>query len=718
MIANGWSPPDVGAAIPLASRLDAVVLYASRDGLGSSTESTLRQLRPARVVLVGGTAALSENVAAEVRSVASGAEIRRFHGPDRVGTAAEAVRAPPVMPTGQPVVIANGWSPPDVGVAAALAHSLGGSVLFASGDSLGQATDDALRWLEPSQAILVGSTVVLSADVETALIAAVPGASVLRLGGLDRTDTAGQGAQLARVSAGGPVVIANGWSPPDIGVAAALAAATNGTVLYSSRTALGRFTVQRLGDLSPSDVLLVGGSESLAATVPAQVSGLLPSGTIQRVSGHDRQETAAAAALHAISKARPRTGGGNGDNQLVYVAMGDSFASGVGTNSPPASRDTNPCYRTRHAYGSQLFYEMLDWVPPVPLRPLEPTYRFTACGGARTRHVTSNGQAKEQWPDENWNQDIYVHWDPQYPQIDYLDESVDLITITAGGNDLGFTSIVTFCVVVADCHDKFHKTTADGVDPNRSNVRALYNRSFETYRRILDHAPNATVYVVGYPMVFSNWETFRRDTCILYRFLETKEVAYLQELNAALNQTIQAAAEDAGVFFVDIANSPAGAASRGVCSNPGGTFGYINDPGLSEGEFAKVRQENFLHPNKDAHQAYAEEILSLWFPGWKTTESLNSYLIYNRVSFRSALVANPSPLFRRGTEPPPLPTYRIGFIEDRFLVGDHPTDPMGSEWVAGINLAGATVCDNVLTCRVGVRSQPTSPDGQWSEYVY
>ncbi|WP_419922765.1 cell wall-binding repeat-containing protein [Candidatus Poriferisodalis sp.] len=92
--------------------------------------------------------------------------------------------------TYKPVVIANGWSPSDVGTAAPLAASLGGSVLYANTDSLGDPTVDALEKLKPSEIVLVGGTAVLSADIVTELGEVVPGVPVTRLAGDDRIHTA------------------------------------------------------------------------------------------------------------------------------------------------------------------------------------------------------------------------------------------------------------------------------------------------------------------------------------------------------------------------------------------------------------------------------------------------------------------------------------------------------------------------------------------------
>ena len=92
--------------------------------------------------------------------------------------------------TYEPVVIANGWSSSDVGTAAPLAASLGGSVLYANSDSLGDPTVDALKKLKPSEIVLVGGTAALTANIEDELADVVPGVPVTRLAGDDRIHTA------------------------------------------------------------------------------------------------------------------------------------------------------------------------------------------------------------------------------------------------------------------------------------------------------------------------------------------------------------------------------------------------------------------------------------------------------------------------------------------------------------------------------------------------
>ena len=300
VIANGWSPADVGAAAPLAGRLDAAVLYASRDELGQPTVDALTGLDPGRVLLMGGQAALGSAVESQVRRTLGGAAVERFSGADRIDTAARAALSAPAVPTGRPAVIANGWSPADVGAAAPLAASLGGSVLFAEQDSLGAPTINALRRLAPSRVILVGGIAALGSSLTADLARVVPGVPVERLAGADRIDTAARSAARADVGLGGPVVLAGGWEPADVGIAAPLATAIGGSVLVTERSRLGDRAVEALSGRSPSRIILVGGSDRLAAAVEGDLERLYPGTPRVNIAGASRVATAALAALFGV----------------------------------------------------------------------------------------------------------------------------------------------------------------------------------------------------------------------------------------------------------------------------------------------------------------------------------------------------------------------------------------------------------------------------------
>ena len=102
-----------------------------------------------------------------------------------------------------------------------------------------------------------------------------------------------------------PVVIANGWSPSDVGTAAPLAASLGGSVLYANTTSLGDPTVDALKKLKPSEVILVGGTAALTSAIETELGQVVPNVPITRLAGEDRIDTAALAALHALGKNTP-----------------------------------------------------------------------------------------------------------------------------------------------------------------------------------------------------------------------------------------------------------------------------------------------------------------------------------------------------------------------------------------------------------------------------
>ncbi len=300
VIANGWSSADSAVASALAalesgSQSDAVVLYANSRELTARTASFIRDRQPSAVILVGGTAALSTAVQDEVVALVGGAAVRRIEGADRFDTAAKAVPS-----NATTFIVANGFSAADTGVAAALAATRpNAAVLLANADDLTAPTERIIREQQPSQVEFVGGTVVLAASLADRVRELAPSVqSVPRHSGASRTDTAAAAAPNLSTT----VVIANGWSPADMGVAAAYAAiTTGGAVLYSQTSALTAPTERRIGELRPRAIVLVGGSAALDTSLHARLRTLAPTAALHRISGSDRIDTAARAAAGTLT---------------------------------------------------------------------------------------------------------------------------------------------------------------------------------------------------------------------------------------------------------------------------------------------------------------------------------------------------------------------------------------------------------------------------------
>ncbi|MFF6812738.1 SGNH/GDSL hydrolase family protein [Streptomyces sp. NPDC012403] len=142
-----------------------------------------------------------------------------------------------------------------------------------------------------------------------------------------------------------------------------------------------------------------------------------------------------------------------------YVALGDSYASGVGAGS--YTSDSGDCKRSTKAH------------PYLWAAANSPSsFHFTACSGARTGDVLSG-------------------------QLGPLSTSTGLVSISVGGNDAGFADVMTTCVLQSDSSCLSRIATA------RAYVDStLPGRLDSVYSAIRDRAPNARVVVLGYPRFY------------------------------------------------------------------------------------------------------------------------------------------------------------------------------------------------------------------------
>ncbi|MDE0321680.1 MAG: fibronectin type III domain-containing protein [Acidimicrobiaceae bacterium] len=301
VIANGWSSADSAVASALAalesdSRSDAVVLYASRRELSTRVANYIKDHQPSEVILVGGTAALSSNVQADVADIVGSSAVRRIEGRDRFDTAAKAVPS-----TATTFIVANGYSAADTGVAAAVAATrTDAAVLLAETDSLTEPTERILREQQLLAVEFVGGTAVLASELADRVQELAPSVrNVPRHSGASRTATAAAAAPNRSTT----LVIANGWSPADMGVAAAYAAITsNAAVLYSQTSSLTEPTETRIRALAPRAIVLVGGSAALDNSLHARLHTLAPAATLDRISGTDRIDTSVRAADGTLTR--------------------------------------------------------------------------------------------------------------------------------------------------------------------------------------------------------------------------------------------------------------------------------------------------------------------------------------------------------------------------------------------------------------------------------
>ncbi len=197
IIANGWSPPDIGTAAMLAARLEhSAVIYTQAGELPEESRQLIADMSPRSIVIVGGTAAVSQAVEDEIRETAAGASLERISGASRSHTAQLAARyldqrSSPVPAGERVVIVANGWSPPDIGIAAALsARTPGALIAYTAPDTLPTETQELLRTTQPGLVRIIGGTDAVPSPVQSEITAVLPaGAQTRRTSGQSRIHT-------------------------------------------------------------------------------------------------------------------------------------------------------------------------------------------------------------------------------------------------------------------------------------------------------------------------------------------------------------------------------------------------------------------------------------------------------------------------------------------------------------------------------------------------
>lgn len=268
----------------------------------------------------------------------TGFPMERIYGNTRYDTAVR-VSASAFPSTAPAVVLASGEDYADALTGSALAGAADGALLLTASGALPDATRNELVRLAPVTVYIMGGTAAVTMPVEEAVKAALPGATVTRVQGLNRYQTARRAADIV-VSLGGAdkaiVASSTGWA--DAAAASALAHAKAYPILLTQKDSLDGNAAEFLAAQKPGTTVLVGGTAVLSSAVEAaaaQASGSL----VERDGGHDRYETAARLAERCLSQE-----GFVAD--ALYLATGISYADAL-TGGTLAGAQARPLLLTQ-----------------------------------------------------------------------------------------------------------------------------------------------------------------------------------------------------------------------------------------------------------------------------------------------------------------------------------------------------------------------------------
>jgi putative cell wall-binding protein len=175
-VATAYNFPDaLAGAAAAGTRPGPVLLVNATGAINAATKAELVRLKPAHIVVLGGTGVVSAAVYNLLKAYAPAGQIARYAGSDRYGTAASISAHTFAASCGCSVYVAAGTDFNGALAAAAAAGTLKGPLLLvATTGAIPAATATELTRLKPAQIIVVGNTSLVSAAVYNLLAAYVP----------------------------------------------------------------------------------------------------------------------------------------------------------------------------------------------------------------------------------------------------------------------------------------------------------------------------------------------------------------------------------------------------------------------------------------------------------------------------------------------------------------------------------------------------------------
>jgi putative cell wall-binding protein len=264
-LANGANYPDALAAGPAAIAQGGVLLLTKSTSLPVVTRSELLRLDPARVVIVGGTGAVSESVRSAVRSALPRTPVDRLPGSTRYETGELIVKD--AFASASTAIIATGRNYPDALAAGPAAGYMGAPVVLVDGrGNVPESTIEMLLNLGVTQIVVLGGPSVISDASRQDLIDIVGEASFYPIAGANRYDTAAQlnGAVFAPSDY---ALISSGANFPDALAGAPLAGALGAPLYLTRPNCLVAEADAGIMASRANGVILLGGTGALSTKV-------------------------------------------------------------------------------------------------------------------------------------------------------------------------------------------------------------------------------------------------------------------------------------------------------------------------------------------------------------------------------------------------------------------------------------------------------------------
>lgn len=325
------------------------------------------------------------------------------------------------------------------------------------------------------------------------------------------------------------------------------------------------------------------------------------------------------------------------DGSLVYVSLGDSYASGEGApvTVEDACRDRHQYFIDGTAVEGNHCHRSVDAYPVKLWAALEEedsswTLDHRACSGATTKDSEDEQSWDETWGP--WNDPDHEaqanppQWasDPEEGSPEELNTSrqADLITITMTGNDLGFAKIVRDCILASYSGDSFFPSVTRVVSPWRhcsfvKDIEIALEEQAVTDRLItMYNSAKASLaerrgqlLVSGYPRPFPTSDKLPASCGLGVGpgLIDRNKMIWLNSVADRANAIARETAKEVGATYVDISDLLQ-QGDHTMCEDAAGP-----EPGKRWiNRIIPTHKEWSAHPNAYMHDAQAKRMLACY----------------------------------------------------------------------------------------------------------
>ena len=249
------------------------------------------------------------------------------------------------------------------------------------------------------------------------------------------------------------------------------------------------------------------------------------------------------------------TGTGNNSSSLSLLSLGDSFTSGEGETDdkyyfPGTNTEKEKCHLSSRSYPYLIGQKLSISANLV---------RNVACSGAVTQDVI--GHAKYQGQRnrlkdlisptitlDSLRSEAKLYYLPGRVEQQYFVESSKpgAVIIGVGGNDSGLMSKLNECALASTCKWASDPELRSAVG---KEIQSLFSKLTSVYAKIKNSSIKSQIYAIGYPQIISSVPACRN---LIGTMFNQEERIFINESLAYLNKTIQRAAQNAGVKYLDI----------------------------------------------------------------------------------------------------------------------------------------------------------------------